>query len=236
MKILTRFFLFCIFVSRRPCFDNTKIKGLKLIGILLFCHLLIACATPHIDYYQDALKLEQTGQYYNVAQLSIKSLDSDPTYKNSYDLLKKIAESGFKQREVNAQKYIEQNNYPAAITVLNELKIFARESNAHGVNIPIANSLDEKIKDVTNEGSQNWYNIAEDYFKKQDYENAISAYKKALGLNNGLPPFNRSSFMLYFLTEFNKEEDHAQEALPSRRHFIKTPRSRYSYQPRQNCC
>ena len=26
--------------------------------------------------------------------------------------------------------------------------------------------------------------------------------------------------MLCFLTEFNKEEDHAQQALPSRRHFI----------------
>ena len=35
-----------------------------------------------------------------------------------------------------------------------------------------------------------------------------------------LPPLNRSGFMLCFLTDFTKEEDHAQEALPSRRHPI----------------
>jgi len=149
--------------------------------VILLC-LLAGCA--HQNLYKEAVRLEQTGQLYAAAESTLSSLDKKPDYQKAQELLARIAEAAYSEREMDAEAFINRNKYPAAIEIYRELQKFSSRCKSYGTRIPAAAGVTEKIENVTNAGANKWYSTAEKQLKTKNYEEAINAYEKALDLNS----------------------------------------------------
>jgi len=165
---------------------NHSILGNRLIYwyfVILSAVVVSSCA--HIAPYKEAVRLEETGQYYHSAKSALNSLNEKPDYDEAKTLLSRIAESAFSQREKDAQNFVDNNNYPPAIEIYRELQDFSSRCNLYGVGIPAASGLSQQIEEVSNAGAKKWYMSAEKKLQINDYEDAINSYKKSLELSSG---------------------------------------------------